>query len=30
MRAPCSLTGDERLTQGQRYHFVAGWLPWLA
>lgn len=21
---------DERLTQGQRYHFVAGWLPWLA
>ncbi|HEY7639384.1 MAG TPA: hypothetical protein VH814_06635, partial [Steroidobacteraceae bacterium] len=22
--------GDERLTRGQRYHFVAGWLPWLA
>ena len=21
---------DERLTLGQRYHFVAGWLPWLA
>jgi exo-beta-1,3-glucanase (GH17 family)/cellulose synthase/poly-beta-1,6-N-acetylglucosamine synthase-like glycosyltransferase len=21
---------DERLTRGQRYHFVAGWLPWLA
>ncbi|MEZ4599197.1 MAG: glycosyltransferase [Syntrophotaleaceae bacterium] len=22
--------GDSRLTFGQRYHFVAGWLPWLA
>lgn len=22
--------GDRRLTRGQRYHFVAGWLPWLA
>jgi exo-beta-1,3-glucanase (GH17 family)/cellulose synthase/poly-beta-1,6-N-acetylglucosamine synthase-like glycosyltransferase len=22
--------GDERLTRGQRYHFIAGWLPWLA
>jgi cellulose synthase/poly-beta-1,6-N-acetylglucosamine synthase-like glycosyltransferase len=21
---------DTRLTAGQRYHFVAGWLPWLA
>jgi len=21
---------DGRLTQGQRYHFIAGWLPWLA
>jgi hypothetical protein len=21
---------DERLTAGQRYHFLAGWLPWLA
>jgi exo-beta-1,3-glucanase (GH17 family)/cellulose synthase/poly-beta-1,6-N-acetylglucosamine synthase-like glycosyltransferase len=21
---------DRRLTAGQRYHFVAGWLPWLA
>ena len=20
----------ERLTRGQRYHFIAGWLPWLA
>ncbi|MFN2309189.1 MAG: glycosyltransferase [Gammaproteobacteria bacterium] len=22
--------GDGRLTAGQRYHFMAGWLPWLA
>ncbi|MFP5505188.1 MAG: glycosyltransferase [Gammaproteobacteria bacterium] len=22
--------GNGRLTAGQRYHFVAGWLPWLA
>jgi len=22
--------GDARLTAGQRYHFLAGWLPWLA
>ncbi len=22
--------GDEALTSGQRYHFLAGWLPWLA
>lgn len=22
--------GDTRLTAGQRYHFIAGWLPWLA
>ena len=22
--------GDRRLSRGQRYHFVAGWLPWLA
>ncbi len=22
--------GSSRLTVGQRYHFVAGWLPWLA
>jgi cellulose synthase/poly-beta-1,6-N-acetylglucosamine synthase-like glycosyltransferase len=21
---------DHRLTAGQRYHFIAGWLPWLA
>ena len=21
---------DARLTSGQRYHFIAGWLPWLA
>jgi len=21
---------DERLTRGQRYHFIAGWLPWFA
>jgi exo-beta-1,3-glucanase (GH17 family)/cellulose synthase/poly-beta-1,6-N-acetylglucosamine synthase-like glycosyltransferase len=21
---------DQRLTHGQRYHFIAGWLPWLA
>ncbi|HEX7114677.1 MAG TPA: glycosyltransferase [Steroidobacter sp.] len=24
------LGSDERLTRGQRYHFIAGWLPWLA
>jgi hypothetical protein len=24
------LSSDERLTKGQRYHFIAGWLPWLA
>lgn len=24
------LKGGSRLTLGQRYHFVAGWLPWLA
>jgi cellulose synthase/poly-beta-1,6-N-acetylglucosamine synthase-like glycosyltransferase len=24
------LRGGSRLTLGQRYHFVAGWLPWLA
>lgn len=24
------LRGNARLTPGQRYHFVAGWLPWLA
>jgi exo-beta-1,3-glucanase (GH17 family)/cellulose synthase/poly-beta-1,6-N-acetylglucosamine synthase-like glycosyltransferase len=22
--------GDSRLTSGQRYHFIAGWLPWMA
>jgi exo-beta-1,3-glucanase (GH17 family)/cellulose synthase/poly-beta-1,6-N-acetylglucosamine synthase-like glycosyltransferase len=22
--------GDSRLTAGQRYHFLAGWLPWIA
>jgi exo-beta-1,3-glucanase (GH17 family)/cellulose synthase/poly-beta-1,6-N-acetylglucosamine synthase-like glycosyltransferase len=22
--------GDRRLTDGQKYHFLAGWLPWLA
>jgi exo-beta-1,3-glucanase (GH17 family)/cellulose synthase/poly-beta-1,6-N-acetylglucosamine synthase-like glycosyltransferase len=21
---------DDRLTNGQRYHFIAGWLPWMA
>ncbi len=21
---------DDRLTRGQRYHFIAGWMPWLA
>lgn len=21
---------DQRLTNGQRYHFIAGWLPWMA
>ncbi len=24
------LPSDTRLTRGQRYHFIAGWLPWLA
>ncbi len=24
------LPRDGRLTRGQRYHFIAGWLPWLA
>lgn len=24
------LGGETRLTLGQRYHFVAGWLPWIA
>ena len=24
------LPSDGRLTRGQRYHFIAGWLPWLA
>ncbi|HEY5719488.1 MAG TPA: glycosyltransferase, partial [Gammaproteobacteria bacterium] len=24
------LPGQDRLTAGQRYHFLAGWLPWLA
>ncbi|HEX2494279.1 MAG TPA: glycosyltransferase [Steroidobacter sp.] len=24
------LSRDARLTAGQRYHFIAGWLPWLA
>ncbi|MCB2214965.1 glycosyltransferase [Desulfofustis glycolicus] len=23
-------SSDSRLTRGQRYHFIAGWLPWLA
>ncbi len=23
-------TGKTRLTLGQRYHFIAGWLPWMA
>ncbi len=23
------LSSDQRLTKGQRYHFIAGWLPWL-
>jgi exo-beta-1,3-glucanase (GH17 family)/cellulose synthase/poly-beta-1,6-N-acetylglucosamine synthase-like glycosyltransferase len=25
-----SWRADQRLTKGQRYHFIAGWLPWLA
>jgi cellulose synthase/poly-beta-1,6-N-acetylglucosamine synthase-like glycosyltransferase len=25
-----ALLGPSRLTAGQRYHFIAGWLPWLA
>ncbi|MDT8386773.1 MAG: glycosyltransferase [Thiogranum sp.] len=24
------LRGDSKLTPGQRYHFLAGWLPWIA
>jgi exo-beta-1,3-glucanase (GH17 family)/cellulose synthase/poly-beta-1,6-N-acetylglucosamine synthase-like glycosyltransferase len=24
------LSSDDRLTKGQRYHFIAGWLPWMA
>ena len=27
---PLFLGGETRLTRGQRYHFVAGWLPWIA
>jgi cellulose synthase/poly-beta-1,6-N-acetylglucosamine synthase-like glycosyltransferase len=27
---PCSNRVGRTLTSGQRYHFVAGWLPWLA
>jgi exo-beta-1,3-glucanase (GH17 family)/cellulose synthase/poly-beta-1,6-N-acetylglucosamine synthase-like glycosyltransferase len=27
---PLFSRGDHRLTPGQRYHFIAGWLPWLA
>ncbi|MDB6062073.1 MAG: ndvB [Verrucomicrobiaceae bacterium] len=27
---PLFLGGETRLTLGQRYHFVAGWLPWVA
>ena len=27
---PLFLGGETRLTLGQRYHFVAGWLPWIA
>jgi exo-beta-1,3-glucanase (GH17 family)/cellulose synthase/poly-beta-1,6-N-acetylglucosamine synthase-like glycosyltransferase len=27
---PLFFGGDTRLTVGQRYHFIAGWLPWLA
>ncbi|GFE88101.1 glycosyltransferase [Steroidobacter agaridevorans] len=23
------LSSDARLTKGQRYHFIAGWLPWM-
>jgi len=23
------LSSDRRLTKGQRYHFIAGWLPWM-
>lgn len=27
---PLLSRSDARLTRGQRYHFIAGWLPWLA
>jgi cellulose synthase/poly-beta-1,6-N-acetylglucosamine synthase-like glycosyltransferase len=27
---PLFLGGETRLTLGQRYHFIAGWLPWVA
>lgn len=27
---PLFLGGETRLTLGQRYHFIAGWLPWIA
>jgi hypothetical protein len=27
---PLFFGGDSQLTIGQRYHFIAGWLPWLA
>ena len=28
--AHAALGRRDRLTPGQRYHFLAGWLPWLA
>jgi len=27
---PLFLGGETQLTKGQRYHFIAGWLPWVA
>jgi cellulose synthase/poly-beta-1,6-N-acetylglucosamine synthase-like glycosyltransferase len=27
---PLFLGGETKLTMGQRYHFIAGWLPWVA
>ena len=30
MRSALLSRARQRLTRGQRYHFIAGWLPWLA
>jgi hypothetical protein len=29
-RARAAASGSSALTAGQRYHFIAGWLPWIA